>query len=259
MQELPALFVTHGAPTLVLEDHPAARFLEGLADLLPRRPRAVLVVSAHLEADRPVLTAGERPPTIHDFSGFPPALYRIRYPAPGDPALAIRAARLLAEAGIAADLDPEAGFDHGVWVPLALAFANADVPVVALSVVPSRDAAFHLRLGEALRPLRADGVLILGSGSVTHNLGAVRWNEAEPAPEALAFADWLARALEGGDREALARWRERAPFASWNHPTPEHLLPLFVAVGAGTPGRPARHLHRSVAHRAIVMDAWALD
>ncbi|MCS6780080.1 MAG: dioxygenase [Geminicoccaceae bacterium] len=258
MDAMPALFVTHGAPTLVLEDHPAARFLERLSGLLPR-PRAILVASAHLEALRPVLTAGERPPTVHDFAGFPAALSAIRYPAPGDPALARRAADLLAAAGFAAELDPAAGFDHGVWVPLALAWPAADVPVVALSVVPSRDAAFHLRLGEALRPLRADGVLILGSGSLTHNLGAVRWNEAEPAPEALAFAAWIADALGRGDRRALADWRELAPFAAWNHPSPEHLLPLHVAVGAGTPGRPGRLLHRSVAHRALVMDVWALD
>jgi|DewCreStandDraft_4_1066084.scaffolds.fasta_scaffold00025_44 4,5-DOPA dioxygenase extradiol len=255
---LPALFVTHGAPSLVLEDHPAARFLATLPERLPR-PRAILVVSAHLTADRPVLTAGERPATIHDFTGFPAALSAIRYPARGDPALARRSADLLTAAGIEAELDPTAGFDHGVWVPLALAWPAADLPVVALAVVPARDAAFHLRLGAALRPLRSEGVLILGSGSLTHNLAAVRWNAPEPAPEALAFARWVSDTLESGDRAALAAWPDRAPFALWNHPTPEHLFPLHVAVGAGTPGRPGRLLHRSVAHRAIVMDVWAFD
>lgn len=255
---LPALFVAHGAPTLVLEDHPAARFLASLPDRLPR-PRAILVVSAHLVADRPVLTAGARPPTVHDFAGFPAVLEAIRYPAPGDPALARRAAALLRAAGFAAALDEAAGFDHGVWVPLLLAWPAAELPVVALSVAPGRDAAWHLALGAALRPLRDEGVLILGSGSLTHNLRAVRWNVGEPAPEALAFADWLAEALLGADRAALAAWRERAPFAAWNHPTPEHLLPLLVAVGAGTPGLAGRRLHRSVAHRALVMDAWLFD
>lgn len=255
---LPALFLGHGAPTLVFEDHPAARFLAGLPDLLPR-PRAILAVSAHFEADRPTLGAGAQPPTIHDFAGFPAGLRAIRYPAPGDPALARRAAGLLEAEGFEVELDPAAGFDHGVWVPLALAWPAADLPVVTLSVVPTRDAAWHLRLGAALRPLRAEGVLILGSGSPTHNLGAVRWNVPEPAPEALAFADALGEALARGDRATLAAWRERLPCASWNHPTPEHLLPLHVAVGAGTPGRPGRRLHRSVAHRALVLECWALD
>lgn len=255
---LPALFLGHGAPTLVLEDHPAARFLAGLPELLPR-PRAILAVSAHFEADRPTLGAGERPPTIHDFAGFPAVLRSIRYPAPGEPELARRAAALLEAEGFEVALDPTAGFDHGVWVPLALAWPAADLPVVPLSIVPTRDAAWHLRLGAALRPLRDEGVLILGSGGLTHNLGAVRWNVNEPAREAITFADALGEALARGDRTTLVAWRERLPFAAWNHPRPEHLLPLHVAVGAATAGHPGRRLHRSVAHRALVMECWALD
>lgn len=255
---LPAIFVSHGSPMIALLDTPARRFLAGLGAALPR-PRAILVASAHWETeDAPALSLAGRPETIHDFRGFPPDLYALRYPAPGAPEVARRAADLLEGAGFAPRLDPARGLDHGVWVPLLLGWPAADVPVVSLSVQPRRDAAHHLALGRALAPLRAEGVLVIGSGSFTHNLYEMdRRPDAPAAPWALAFADAAAAALERGDTAALLDWRS-LPEGPRNHPTPEHLLPLFVAMGAGGGGDGGRAtaLHRSTELGALAMDAW---
>lgn len=254
----PALFVSHGAPTIVTSRSPAARFLSGLSDLAPQRPSAILVASAHWETGRPSLNAPAVNDTIHDFGGFPPELYRMRYPAPGAPAAAERAAGLLREAGFSPEIDRVRGLDHGAWTPLMLAWPEADVPVLQLSVQPHLDAAHHLAVGRALAPLREEGVLILGSGSFTHDLRGFR-GQAEDAPEAAyaaAFADWVDQALVEGRIEDLLQWRSLAPEAVRNHPTPEHFLPLFVALGAGGAG-PALRLHRSTTFGILRMDAFA--
>jgi len=265
MPALPTLFISHGAPTLAIVDSPARRFLAGLAAELPR-PRAILVASAHFLAARPVLSAAAAPETIHDFGGFGPELEAMRYPAPGDPALAERAAGLLAAAGLPAALHPSRGLDHGAWVPLAVMYPAADIPVVSLAVQPRADAAHHWRLGAALAPLRAEGVLVVGSGAVTHNLEAFFSRRGtEPAPPWVgAFADWLAAAVTAGDAAALLDWAARAPHAAENHPTTEHLLPLFVAAGAGlgaadaaATGGGGRVLHRSTEQGVLAMDAYA--
>jgi len=258
---LPALFLSHGSPALILEDCPARDFLRSVGQAIPR-PKAILVVSAHWETETPRVTAGEAPETVHDFFGFPAPLYAIRYAAPGAPGLAARVEGLLRDAGFAAEGDPAQGFDHGVWAPLHLAFPLADVPVVQLSLQPRRDARHHLAIGRALAPLRREGVLIVGSGSTTHNLAAfrqMRLSLSMPAVDwAAAFADWLAEQVAAGDEAALLDWRE-APQARRNHPTPEHFLPFFVALGAGTPGRPGRLLHRSMTYGVLAMDAYAFD
>jgi 4,5-DOPA dioxygenase extradiol len=254
-----AVFVSHGAPTLVVDPVPAHDFLRGLSAALGKA-RAVLCVSAHWEAKRPTVTGSAAPGTIHDFGGFPDALYAIRYPAPGDPALARRVATLLAGAGLDAAIDAERGLDHGAWVPLSLMAPAADRPVVQLSVQSRLGPAHHLALGTALRPLRDEGILILGSGGATHDLRAIRdrSTDAPPPEETRAFDDWLAAAVVGGDAEALLDYERRAPAARRNHPTPEHFLPLFVPLGAAGSPR-GRVLHRSFTYGVLSMAAFAWD
>jgi 4,5-DOPA dioxygenase extradiol len=260
MSALPALFVSHGAPTLPLEDSPARHFIAGFGPDLPR-PRAILAVSAHWETARPTVSAAEKPETIHDFRGFPQALYELRYPAPGAPQVAGRVVELLRENGLAAEVDRTRGLDHGAWTPLLLMYPQADIPVTQLSIQPHENPAYHWRIGEALRPLREEGVLIMASGSATHNLREFRANarDNEPASWALAFGEWLAETLEQGRAEELLAYRSRAPEAVRNHPTDEHLLPLFVAAGAATPGARAKRIHSSYAYGVIGMDAYRFD
>jgi 4,5-DOPA dioxygenase extradiol len=259
---LPALFVSHGSPTLALDRTRAHEHLRRLGRELPR-PRAILAASAHFASDVPTLGAAERPETVHDFHGFPEALDRLRHPAPGDPELAARAADLLREAGFDVRLDPARGLDHGIWVPLLLMDPEADIPVVPLSVQPGRDARHHLAVGRALAPLRREGVLVLGSGAATHNLADAlahlrRGGAAEGTPPpawATAFTRWLDDTVAAGDTDTLVRWRELAPFAERAHPTDEHLLPFFVAAGAG--GGRGRRLFESFEYGSLAMSVWA--
>lgn len=257
-QSMPALFVSHGSPMIVLDESPARTFLEGLGADLPR-PRAILIVSAHFEAAEPTLTAAPQPSMIYDFGGFPEALYRMIYPAPGAPSLAAQAADLLRAAGFAARLDEVRGFDHGTWTPLRLMYPDADIPVVQLSVDPHRDARWHYALGQALKPLREGGVLIVGSGALTHDLRAFfnRRTPGGPSPEVYgaAFAAWMAESIEAGRIDDVLAWETRAPEALRNHPTPEHILPLFVALGAG--GDKRKRIHESMDHGVLSMDAYA--
>ena len=252
---LPTLFLSHGAPSLELEDVPARTFLRALAGSLPR-PRALVVASAHWTTAAPEVEASEHPETIHDFSGFPPELYRLRYPAPGDPALAARIRDDLTAAGFPARTT-QRGLDHGVWVPLRLAYPAADIPVVAVSLQPQLGAAHHLALGRALEPLRHEGVLVIGSGSATHNLRELRWGGAGQTPAWVsAFDDWLEKASLQGDHAALVDWAA-APDALRNHPSAEHFLPLLVALGAAGPGAHGRSLHRSMTYGVLSMAAYA--
>jgi 4,5-DOPA dioxygenase extradiol len=253
---LPSVFVSHGAPTLPLEEIPARAFLEGLGRELGR-PRAVLCVSAHWESAEPVLSLAEAPETIHDFYGFPQALYELDYPAPGAPELARRTAELLAAAGMEAALVEDRGLDHGAWVPLMLMYPGAEVPVTQLSVQTQRGPAAHLALGRALAPLRAEGVLILGSGGAVHNLREWRGGDTAVPDWARAFDDWLVEHIEAGAQETLADYRTRAPEGARAHPTEEHFLPLFVALGAGASADGAgRVLHRSFAPGGLSMAAF---
>jgi 4,5-DOPA dioxygenase extradiol len=253
---LPSLFVSHGAPTLVLEDVPARDFLRGLGVAI-ERPRAIVAVSAHWETDAPAVSAATAPDTIHDFHGFPDALYRLSYPARGAPHVAQRAAALLSQQGIASDIDPSRGLDHGAWVPLLLMYPDADIPVVQLSIQPQRDPRHHLAVGRALVPLRDEGVLILGSGGAVHNLRAVAWNRHD-APDAWAqrFDDWLVTKVDEGAVDDLVGYRERAPDALRAHPRDEHLLPLFVALGAGGPNPSGQRIHAGFNHGSISMAAF---
>ena len=258
---LPTYFVSHGSPMTILEDTPARTFLLGLGeDIVARvgRPKAILIATAHFEAGSPAFSGGAHPPMIYDFGGFPQALFEMEYPAPGDPALAARAVALLESEGVPARA-VERGFDHGTWVPLKLMFPAADIPVVQVTILSRHGAGTNFALGRALAPLREEGVLIIGSGSLTHNLWELsRSGRAiKETPEWVSrFGDWVKDAAIAGDAEALTHYRERAPFAVENHPSEEHFLPLPFALGAAGPGAKGRLLHESVDYGILRMDAY---
>ena len=253
---MPTVFVSHGSPMLILEDRPARDFLASLGQVLPR-PTAIVAVSAHWNTDVPAVSTAHKPDTIHDFYGFPEALYAQRYAPPGAPKLANRVAKLLHAAH-----DPHRGLDHGAWVPAKLAWPDADIPIFQLSVQPEQGPAYHIALGRKLEALREEGVLVMGSGSATHNLRALvrgATDDGEPEPWAAAFDDWLADALERGDETALADYRQRAPYAREAHPTDEHLLPLHVAFGAAGEGAHGRALHRSFTLGNLSMASYVFE
>ena len=253
---LPTLFLSHGAPTLALSQGPAAAFLRSLAGELPTRPTAILVVSAHWETEKPTVSSTKQNATIHDFGNFGPQLHAMRYDAPGAPDVAARTLQLLQDAGFDPAEDTDRGLDHGAWVPLMLSWPNADIPVFQLSVQTGAGPRHALEIGHALAPLRGEGVLIVGSGSWTHDLSSFR-GQPEDAPEpqwVLDFADWADAAIAEHRVEDLVNYRELAPFATDNHPTEEHFLPLLVALAAG--GDPARRLHRSTTYGVLHMDAY---
>lgn len=255
---LPTLFLSHGAPTLPLMDTPATSFLRGLAGTL-ERPKAILVASAHWETARPEVNAVAVNDTIHDFHGFPRPLYQLTYPAPGDAALAARVLALLSAAGLPGTSDPARGLDHGAWVPLLLAYPGHDIPVLQLSIQTHLGPEHHVRLGAALAALRAEGVLVVGSGSFTHDLRGFR-NQAVDAPmrpDVIAFSDWMDTAIREHRREDLLAYRTRAPYAVQNHPTDEHLLPLYVAMGAAGPDAKPERIHSSAQFSILRMDAYA--
>ena len=227
------------------------------------RPAAVLIASAHWETELPMLSTAKQPETIHDFGGFPAELYSIRYAAPGAPDLGKRAVQLLQAAGVSATTNGCRGLDHGAWVPLRRMFADADIPVAQISIQPSLDAAHHLRVGAALAPLTSEDVLIIGSGHMTHNLR--EWmqgrshGDIEPpiAPYVGEFREWIAEALGRDDLAALVRWREAAPHALRAHPTPEHFMPLFLALGAAGEHPRVERIDAGIEAGVLAMDAYA--
>jgi 4,5-DOPA dioxygenase extradiol len=257
---MPTLFISHGSPNLVIDSSPARDFLAGYGHALGK-PRAIVIASAHFNANRPAVVTDAHPGMIYDFGGFNPALFRMVYPAPGEPDLAARVAALLQTAGLAPAVVPERGYDHGVWVPLMLLYPTADVPVVQISVQPALGAAHHLALGRALATLADDGILVIGSGSLTHNLQEFfRGGHAPdaPAPAWVAdFEDWIHEKATAGAADDLVRYRERAPFARENHPTEEHLLPLHFALGAGGDGAKGVRVHASHRNGVLSMDTYA--
>ena len=248
----PAIFLPHGGGPCFFMDwtwgpadtwNATKSFLEGLAATLPDPPKALLVVSGHWEEPAFTVSSAPAPRLIFDYSGFPEHTYRLTWPAPGDPALAARVTELLKGAGLPSAVDPTRGFDHGVFVPLKVAFPEAKIPVVTLSLAASLDPALHLAAGRALAALRDEGVLIVASGMSFHNLRA--YMQPETRERAQAFDTWLTRAVEApsSERDALlANWRE-APFAAFAHPREEHLIPLMVAAGAGLDARGTRIFH----------------
>lgn len=258
MAKLPALYISHGSPNLALTPQTAAyRFLSKLADELPR-PKAILIVSAHFTTRIPVIGTAARPDMIYDFGGFPKPLYEMVYRAPGAPDVSRRAGQLLAAAGLPVAEDPTRGYDHGVWVPLQILYPAADIPVAQVSMQPLSDARHHHALGRALSPLREEGVLIVASGSMTHNLRAIQRDAIDgPPPDwVVRFTDWMHEHLTAGDREAVLDAIHIAPDAEANHPYDDHLLPLFVALGAAGDDEPIRRLHSSYEYGVLAMDAY---
>jgi 4,5-DOPA dioxygenase extradiol len=262
MARLPTLFISHGSPMCGLRANPVAPAWAALARDLPR-PRALLVATAHWETELPMVGTEVRPQTLHDFGGFPADLERIRYPAPGAPALGERALALLAEAGLPASANGWRGLDHGTWVPLIHMYPDADLPVFQVSIQAALGASHHLRLGAALAPLASEGVLIIGSGSMTHNLA--EWGRFAqehglqpslgPAPPYVqAFRASIEDALRRSDLEFLSHYRERAPHAQRAHPTEEHFLPLLVAYAAAGAGPEVERIDLGVDAAAIAMD-----
>jgi 4,5-DOPA dioxygenase extradiol len=249
---LPSLFISHGSPMLALEPGASGPALARLAAQLPR-PRAIVVMSAHWETTELRVTSNPHPPTWHDFGGFPAALYAVQYPAPGDPQLAEQVRQRLNEAGLPTTLDAKRPFDHGAWVPLSLMYPAADIPVVQVSLPSQHGPAYQQHVGQALAALREEGVLLIGSGSITHNLRELDWHAGPESvePWALAFRDWMIDKLAAGDTPALHDYRRQAPFAVRNHPSDEHLLPLYFARGAGE--------RFAIEHQGFTLGALGMD
>ncbi|MBE0550207.1 MAG: dioxygenase [Rubrivivax sp.] len=265
MTTLPPLFLSHGSPMIALEPRAAGSFMQALGPAIDAtfgRPRAILAVSAHSLTREPVLLAAPRHEAMYDFGGFDPRLNEMRYDAPGAPELAARVAALLQAAFAALVHGDAGGLDHGIWTPLRYLYPGADVPVLPLAWPPHWKPAQLFALGQALAPLADEGVLVVGSGSITHNLrrvflGGLRPDADAPATaESTAFRDWFAERSAAADWEALFDYRQRAPHAALMHPTDEHLLPWFVAAGAG--GRQAAtRIHASLTYGDLGMDAYA--
>lgn len=255
MQTLPTLFISHGAPTFALDPGRAGANLAALGRRLPR-PQAVLVVSLHWMTRQPQATLALRPETIHDFGGFDPALYTLQYPVEGAHLAARRALDLLHAAGFAATGNADRGLDHGAWVPLMHLYPNAEVPVFQVSLPVSMDAAGAYDYGRALAPLASEGVLIVGSGSLTHNLYEFRLGDPRAEAYAAEFAHWVRDAVLAGDHERLRQALAIAPHARRAHPTAEHYLPLLVAAGAAAQAVPASVIEGGIVHGVLSMDSF---
>lgn len=259
MNALPTLFISHGSPMLLLREGEARRFLTELGSKLPR-PEAILMVSAHWEnARKPAVSYAAHPETIHDFSGFPQELYEKQYPAPGAPALAAKAQALLEKGGFSVARYGQRGLDHGAWVPLSLMYPEADIPVTQVSLIEDALPDQHEKMGRALSTLCDEGVLIIGSGSLTHNLYEFRGQTVDAPVQnwASEFIDWMEAALKENRRDDILHYRSRAPSGKRNHPTEEHLSPLFVALGAAGIKPTIEKMYSGVEYGVIAMDVYA--
>lgn len=251
----PAVFISHGSPMVALESD---EYTDALAKFgAANRPSAVAVISAHWEAPGPIrVTSVDNPPLVYDFGGFPDALYRVRYPAPGSPDLAAEIEDSLSASGHPATLDPSRGLDHGVWVPLLRLFPEANVPTVAISLPRPRSPEQLFEIGRSLAPLRHKGVMLVGSGGIVHNLRMlVRQKDAPTIDWAARFDDWVAERLER-DPASLLRYHE-APHASWAVPTTEHFDPLFAILGASGADKPPSSIHTGFHHGSLSMRSFA--
>lgn len=255
---LPALFISHGSPMFALEPGLAGPALRAVGEHFTHASvKAVLVVSAHWMTRGGVgVSSASQPETIHDFGGFPPALYQLQYPAAGAPDIAARTLAVLQAAGFPAQLDSHRGLDHGAWVPLMHLLPDASLPVFQVSLPYPIDTAGALALGQALAPLRDEGVLIIGSGSLTHNLRDMRPPSSGAESYVVAFTDWIRNAVLDGDIAQLRDYRRRAPHAERAHPSEEHFLPLLVAMGAMLDDDPIEVIDGGVEYAALSMESY---
>ncbi|GAB7532994.1 class III extradiol ring-cleavage dioxygenase [Pseudomonas sp. 3A(2025)] len=248
----PSLFISHGSPMLALEPGASGPALAQLAAELPR-PRAIVIVSAHWESAHLSVNINPQPETWHDFGGFPPELFAVQYPAVGAPEVSREVIARLEASGLPVHIDNQRPFDHGVWVPLSLMYPNADIPVVQVSLPSRQGPALQTRVGKALAGLREQGILIIGSGSITHNLRELDWHAGPERATgwALEFRDWMIEKLASDDEASLHDYRRLAPHAVRNHPSDEHLLPLYFARGAGGTF--------NIAHQGFTLGALGMD
>lgn len=253
---MPVVFVSHGTPDTLLKAPDTVACWREMVQQIPH-PAAILAVSAHWQARQPTVSLSGAPQTMHDFTGFLPALYRLRYPAPGAPVLAERVAKLLSASGMATDIHPNRGLDHGAWAPLSAMYPQANVPVTQLALIRDADPAAHFKLGQALTPLREEGVLIVASGSITHNFDWLDWQAdagQAPLPPAQTFTDWVAEQLAARNNAALLAYRSTHDGAQ-AHPSEEHILPLFVALGVAD-GNSAYRYRPPYQYSGLSMDAY---
>lgn len=257
-QRMPALFLSHGSPMMAIEPSSTTEFFQKLGAKLPK-PQAIVIFSAHFDRRGPVvITGGHRLSTIHDFYGFPQPLYEINYPAQGAPELAKKAEKMLQDGGIPAKLDPEQGLDHGAWIPMLYLFPNRDVPVIQVSINSGMDAAAHFAIGRQLRPLREQGVLFVGSGGISHNLREIFAPIPDPnrISKVTQFTHWVGEQLALGHVDALLNYLEQGPHARFNHPTPDHYLPLPCVLGTGYADEVGQVLHRATDLEILALDAY---
>ncbi len=252
------LYISHGAPTLALEPGATGQALSQLAHSLPR-PKSILVISAHWDTRFVKVSTAIQPETIHDFGGFPRAMYDINYPVSGAPEVAGRAADLLAESGVLVQKDAFRGLDHGAWVPLMLMYPEADIPVTQLSIQTHLGSAAHFAMGQAISALQDEGVMILCSGAITHNLHDffTTTRDAPVLNYVTDFTDWVAQKIENNEMEALVDYREQSQSGIRAHPSEDHILPLFVALGAGR-GKPTR-IQPENTFGILAMDIYCWD
>jgi 4,5-DOPA dioxygenase extradiol len=255
MARLPSVFISHGSPMHALEPGAAGEAWKALGRRLGK-PAAIVIASAHWETNLPMLTGSPKPETIYDFYNFPEPLYRIRYAAPGAPQVAQQAQALLKSAGFTAAIDGCRGLDHGAWSPLLYMYPDADVPVVELAVQPALGTRHHLLLGKTLRPLSDESVLIIGSGHMTHNLRDWARGAGQPAAYARNFQQWVHEKIEAHDYDSLAEYRSLSPDGVRAHPTDEHFLPLFVALGAAPEKARAERVYDDIEAGVLAMDAY---
>jgi 4,5-DOPA dioxygenase extradiol len=257
---LPSLYISHGSPMTALQPGQVGPRLVELAAGL-ERPRAIVMASAHWLGRAPMVSSTAQPETIHDFSGFPAELYELQYPAPGAPQLADEVVARLREAGLQPAIDPQRGLDHGAWVPLRYLYPQADIPVLQVSIQPGLGPQHQFALGRALAPLREQGVLLIGSGSITHNLHDWRnYQQGKEAPYVRPFIGWIEQKLQANDLPALFDYRQQAPFAARAHPTDEHLLPLYFAMGAaGSDQLGAQRIDAGIDMGFLAMDIYRFD
>lgn len=250
-----SIFISHGAPSVVLENNPTTKFFTELGQG-PTKPKGIVVISAHWQTREHRITASLAPETIHDYGGFSAELYSLTYPAKGAPELAERLQKLIPSS----ELDAKRGLDHGAWNPLYLMYPQADIPVVQISLKIGEGAKHHYELGKALHGLTAENILVIGSGNLTHNLRAAFSGKYQEVPNWVTeFSEWVADKIAANKIDELLEWEQKAPFAHENHPTDEHFLPLFVALGAAAENHQAQRFNNVVDYSVLAMDGFVWE